>query len=515
MSTSSTSSDLEMESKKTKKSKLSVDKKTPSSPPKKMKKQIVIPSSSSSSSSDEEMIKKKKKHTKKDDDGEKKKKKKHKKLSDVKDTPHVKTPKKSKKPTQEDMEVEKKKLKKSTKGVDKDDDSDATKTKKSIPKKDQEITVPEMTRLLGRFVDSISEPMISSMKKKNPALFDQFVTLIEPYRSQWLYSTPIGRLFKFVKDKKSKDGGGKFVCITEDPRLMILTNYAKKEDFPLDELYKRYMTKHHPDADHEKTKEGKLFQFLNGNAKMCSEVCMDHKMQQCILHSKDDNKSYWVNSPEGREKLGLVINIKPRKMDEHSIAAEIEKLVRTRSNIVHLLDGGSIDTSPKKSSSKKIVDTAVDDDDSDDAFISTSKSSKKTNKSDEKKITEKEKVVKKNEKKDKKSTNNEKKSSKRKADELESSKSKSSQPTTATKKSKLQHNETKSTPTPKPVRTVVTSVSIDDDMINKIKQMNSNQLRTMLEDEKKKMKAIDKETLERVEWFERYISKDSMMMKAC
>jgi hypothetical protein len=563
-STSSSGSDQEVESKKPKKSKLDKKKAVPT---KKMKQAMFV---DSSSSSDEEVIKKKKqKHAKKkvhfEDEDNEKKMKKQKKMSHVKDTPHVKTPKKSKKPTtQESMEVENstRKMRPKKKGilvVEEDHDDKAVAAKKiTVPKKDQEITVPEMTRLLSRFVDSVDEPMISSMKKNNPTLFDQFVFLMEPYRSQWLYSTQAGKLFKFVPDKKSKDGGGEFVCITEDPRLMVLTHYTKKEDFPLDELYKQYAKKHLPEKGEEEeaatevllTKEEKLFQFISGNAKMCAKVCFDHKMQRLILHSKKDSKSYWVNSPEGREKLGLVINIRPRKMDENTIANEIDKLVRTRKNILHLLDGGSIESmvSPpaKKSSPGKLVNVTFVIDDHDNDEKESTKSSKKTKKATvEKKIKidinhEKEKKKKKKKKEKKKDSNestsepdkkSKKSSKKRKIGELESSPSpprslskstsssshqqSSSTTTTSTKKSKTQHNN-EITPKPKPkpkptqpVRTVVTSISIDDDMINKIKQMNSNQLRAMLDDEKKKVEAIDRETLERIEWFERY------SVKAC
>lgn len=479
-------------------------------------KKTVIPlssskSSSSSSSSEGVDATPSKKKVRKDDQQSEKKKKTKRKSMDHLSSSDVKTPKKAKRPE----EKERKSPKKSSNREEEDDDEEErnadTSPKKTIPKKHQDILAPEMARLLSGIIGEISEKKVKSILKSNPDTYAKFVAYVKPYRQLWCFSTSGGRLFRFVEDKKSKDGG-RFESILTNPGMTTLSHYMKKEEFTLDELYRLHVDK----SSSEKNKDTKLFGYIETCRDACEPFRAEDKMHRGILHCPLDRKSYWVNTPEGREKLGLVVNTKIKKLDDDSIAKEAKNLMSIRQTILSLIKAD--DESPpmgqrskeekKNKKDKKKKTTSPEKKESQPLVPDKESSTKKKKKSDRSSASTTPSKHHKSPEKGKTPVDKEAIKTtplKRKAEEMESPSRKKSVASTNTTPSPANKRVKKSEPIAQPsVTTTTTTLDIDLDIIRQIKTMSSDEIYAMLLEEKKKVLAIDKETLEKIEWYERY-----------
>ena len=441
------------------------------------------------------------------------------KVSDVKEPKKSRKPqsssvlsvsaKKSKKETDHKKKKEKETKKKhshATSSADEDggdtnEESDAPR-KKVILKKDQDLEIPEMTRLIAAYVSGADEKKIQNIYNNWPKLYDRLVTLVKPYRRVWCYSSCPGRLILRVK-------GDNFVMVnTLDNIVTIEEPYTKKEDFPLEKLYKKYVG---DDVVDKNNRDSRLFELLSAEDSLTDSVSLVNKMQQCIIHDAENEKSYWINTPEGREKLGPVINTNIKKFDDDTIANEIAKVVAIRNEIIEIF--ATSKNSPPPPDSKRSSSSS-----------SSASSKSKHSKNDEKKNTKKRAADESDEedevkeiKKKKLSTPPPSKSNKKESTTSVTVKEKSP-PKKSEKEIKSKKVESVAIPEPKkspvkirksvvkPTATTVTTtvVDVDEETKARIMKMSSAEIHEMLMKEKKRIDDDNKVEFENVEWYERF-----------
>ncbi len=399
----------------------------------------------------------------------------------------------------------------STNGEEDDDDAETPK-KKAILKRDQDIEVPEMTRLIAAYASGGDEEKIQMIYDTQPKIYQRLVELVKPYRKVWCYSSSPARIILRLN-------GANFVMLDKlDNICSISSSYKKKEDFPLESLYREYVDDTTPiDKD---TKDSRLFELLATEKSLTDPVDSSTKMQQCIIHDPDLEKSYWVNSPEGRENLGPVINTNIKKFDDKTIAAEIANIVSIRNEIIKLFvntKNSSPSTTNNSNSNKKkrSADEVIEEKDVKKKKItatttpttsSKSSSSSSSSSSSKKKETPPSPVKETSDKKKKTSTKDDKPKSTKKVESV------TVKPTSnntivvddvlKTSGGGVKIRKSVVKPTNVAVKTMV--VDVDEETKNRIMKMSPTEIFTMLQNEKKKIDDDNKVEFENVEWYDRF-----------